>query len=218
MPVPLSEMVGYIKFMLEGWFVTIWMCLSVMAAVTLFSLLLGVLHASGKRYLRIPITIYIQIMRGFPLLVLLLLLFFGLPTMGIPISSFAAAFLGLVIYSSAYVTEIVRGGIKAIPQGQWEAAKSLGLSFTQQLRFIIIPQAIRLMIPPAIGFFLALTKASAIVFIVGFRELTRSGVIVMERLHAPFLVYGIVALLYFVMCYPLSIGAKRLENRYSILK
>jgi polar amino acid transport system permease protein len=211
-------MIGYLRFLLEGWWVTIWICLSVMAAVIALSLLLGVLRASGKKYLQIPIAIYVQIVRGVPLLVLLLLLYFGLPTIGIPISSFAAAFIGLVLYSSSYVTEIVRGGIDSIPQSQWDAAKGLGLSFLQQVRYIIIPQAVRQMIPPIISFFLALTKGSAIVFVVGYRDLTRSGIIVMERLHAPFLVYGAIAVLYFILCYPLSIGARRLEKRYSVFK
>jgi polar amino acid transport system permease protein len=204
--------------MVEGWLVTIWLCLAVMATVTLISVFLGVLRASGYWYLRIPIAAYIYTVRGIPLIVLLLLLFFGLPTMGIPVSSFAAAFFGLVIYSSSYVTEIVRGGIEAIPRLQWDAGKSLGLSYLEIMRYVIIPQAVRLMIPPAIGFFLALAKASAIVFVVGFRELTRSGAIVMERIHDPFLVYGIVAALYFILCYPLSLGAKWLEKRYTIFR
>jgi len=207
---------GLMRFMLEGYLVTIWISLAVIVTVTMISIFLGVLRASGRWYFRLPITVYVYIVRGIPLIVLLLLLFFGLPTIGIPVSSFAAAFFGLVIYSSSYVTEIVRGGIEAIPKVQWDAAKSLALSYPQMMRYVIMPQAIRLMVPPGIGFFLALTKASAIVFVVGFRELTRSGAIVMERLHAPFLVYGIVAVLYFILCYPLSLIGKWFEHRYVV--
>jgi polar amino acid transport system permease protein len=172
------------------------------------------MHSSNIVFLRIPIIIYVQFVRGFPLIVLLLLLFFGLPTIGIQISKFMAAFLGLVIYSSSYMTEIVREGFESVPRIQTESGKSLGLTYLQQMRFIIIPQAMRIIIPPAISFFIALIKASAIVFIVGFRELTRSGNIIMERVHDPFLIYGIIAIIYFISCYPLSIGAKYLEKKY----
>lgn len=209
---------GLMRFMLEGYLVTIWLCLAVIVTVTTISTFLGILRASGRWYFRFPVVVYVYIVRGIPMIVLLLLLFFGLPTIGIPVSSFVAAFFGLVIYSSSYVTEIIRGGIEAIPKAQWDAAKSLALSYPQMMRYVIIPQAVRLIVPPAIGFFLALTKASAIVFIVGFRELTRSGAIVMERLHAPFLIYGIVAVLYFILCYPLSLVGRWLENRYAVLR
>jgi polar amino acid transport system permease protein len=161
-------------------------------------------------------TIYIQLFQGTPLLLQLFLVFFGLPLIGVDISPLLAAGIALTLYASAFLAEIWRGCVDAVPRGQWDASASLGMNFLTQMRFVILPQSLKIAIPPTVGFLVQLLKSTALASIVGFNELTRAGQIVANATFQPFLIYGLVALIYFAMCFPLTVASRRLERRMRI--
>ena len=165
----------------------------------------------GAQFLRL----YVELFQGTPLLLQLFLVFFGLPLLGIDVSPLLAAGAALTLYASAFLAEIWRGCVDAIPRGQWDASGALGLNFLNQMRDVILPQALRIAIPPTVGFLTQLLKATALASIVGFQELTKSGQIVSNATFQPLFVYGIVALIYFAMCYPLTFCARLLERKMS---
>jgi len=158
---------------------------------------------------------YVQVFQGTPLLIQLFLAFFGIAALGVSVSPWIAASVCLTLYSSAYLAEIWRGCVDAVPKGQWEAAKSLGLSFAQQLRLIVLPQASRIAIAPTVGFMVQVIKGTALASIIGFVEITKTGGMIANATFQPFLVYSFVALFYFALCFPLSWWSKRLELRMS---
>ena len=154
---------------------------------------------------------YIGLFQGTPLLLQLFVVFFGLPLIGLQIEPWMAASFGLTVYASAYLAEIWRGGVEAIPLGQWEAAAALGLNLVGRLRLVILPQALRATLPPAVGFLVQLVKATAVTSIIGFAEMMKTANAINNATFEPFTVYGIVALIYFVICFPLTTYARRLE-------
>jgi polar amino acid transport system permease protein len=157
-------------------------------------------------------TIYIQFFQGTPLLLQLFLIFFGLPMLGVEVSPLLAAGIALTLYASAFLAEIWRGCVDAIPEGQWDASASLGMSFVMRMRLVILPQALKIAVPPTVGFLVQLVKGTALASIVGFDELTKSAQIVANATFQPLQVYGLAALIYFAICYPLTFASRRLER------
>jgi polar amino acid transport system permease protein len=174
---------------------------------------LTLVRISHSRLAARAAALYVDAFQGTPLLMQVFLVFFGLPLLGIEVSPWLAASVGLTLYASAYLGEIWRGAVQAIPQGQWDAAASLGLRKLAQLRLVILPQALRLATPPTVGFLVQLLKATAVTSIVGFRELTRTAEIITNATFRPFAVYGLVALIYFALCLPLTAAAGALERK-----
>lgn len=156
---------------------------------------------------------YVQLFQGIPLLVLLFLVYYGLGLFGVNTSPWVAAGVGLTLYASAFLTEIWRGCVAAIPPGQWEASQSLAMNFREQLRYIILPQAVKIAIPPTVGFSVQVIKGTALASVIGFMELTKVGKTIANATFSPFLVFSCVALMYFVLCYPVSLYAKSLERK-----
>ncbi|MCS4269955.1 MULTISPECIES: amino acid ABC transporter permease [Raoultella] len=177
--------------------------------------LLLVLRLSGSRIASYFVRGYVQLFQGTPLLLQLFLVYFGLAIAGINTSPLFTASFCLTLYASAYLTEIWRGSVEAIPRQQWEAAQSLALNFREQLRYIILPQALRVAIAPTVGFLVQAIKNTALASVIGFVELTRAGQIISNATFSPFLIYGSVALFYFFLCFPLSIWSRHLEQRLS---
>jgi polar amino acid transport system permease protein len=155
---------------------------------------------------------YIQALQGTPLLGQLFVFYFGFSILGYDVSAWVAAGAAFSIYASSFLAEIWRGCIQAIPKTQWEASAALGLSFLEQLRHVIIPQALRIAIPPTVGFLVQLVKNTSLASVIGFIELTRAGQIITGATFQPFLVYSCVAMIYFAMCFPLSLFARHLER------
>lgn len=174
---------------------------------------LVMLRLSGGGVMRLLIMLYVQVFQGTPLLLQLFLVYFGLAMFGLETSSMVAAALCLTLYASAYLAEIWRGSIESIHKGQWEAASSLALSFFEQLRYVVAPQAIRVAIAPTVGFMVQIIKATALASVIGFVEMTRAGQIITNATFQPFAIYGAVALLYFALCFPLSLYSRRLEQK-----
>ena len=156
---------------------------------------------------------YVQLFQGTPLLMQLFLAYFGIALFGIKTSAWVAASVALTLYTSAFLAEIWRGCVEAIPKGQWEASGSLAMSFTEQLRYIVLPQAIKIAIPPTVGFLVQVIKGTALASVIGFIELTKAGTMIANATFQPFVVYSCVALMYFVLCFPISLYAKHLEKK-----
>ncbi|WP_326537391.1 amino acid ABC transporter permease [Pseudorhodoferax sp.] len=156
---------------------------------------------------------YVQLFQGTPLLMQLFLAYFGLALFGVNTTAWVAASCALTLYTSAFLTEIWRGCVAAVPKGQWEAAQSLALSFPELLRHVVLPQAGRIAIAPTVGFMVQVIKGTALASIIGFVELTKAGSMISNATFQPFLVYSCVALLYFSLCFPISFFAKILERR-----
>jgi polar amino acid transport system permease protein len=174
--------------------------------------LLVVLRLTGNRLVRLLIMGYVQVFQGTPLLLQLFLVYFGLSMFGLQTSALVAASICLTLYASAYLTEIWRGCIVSVDRGQWEAGSSLALSFAEQLRYVVVPQAFRIGIAPTVGFMVQIIKATALTSVIGFVEMTRAGQIITNATFQPFLIYGSVALMYFALCFPLSLYSRRLEH------
>ncbi|MEM5327018.1 amino acid ABC transporter permease [Paraburkholderia sp. JHI2823] len=177
-------------------------------------LLLLVMRVSQSRVLRSLVRLYIEVFQGTPLLLQLFIVYFGLPLLGIDVSPWMAATLGLTFFTSAYLAEIWRGCVEAVPKGQWEASASLAMNYFEQLRHVILPQAARIAIAPTVGFGVQAIKDTALVSIIGFAELTKAGTQISNATFRPFLVYGLVALIYFALCYPLTRYARALQRKW----
>lgn len=156
--------------------------------------------------------LYVQLFQGTPLLMQLFLAYFGLSLMGLEVSAWFAAGLALTLYTSAFLVEIWRGCVDAVPKGQWEASASLALSLREQLRWVIGPQALRIAVPPTVGFLVQVIKGTALASVIGFVELTKAGTMITNATFQPFTVYACVALLYFALCWPVSAWSRRLER------
>jgi polar amino acid transport system permease protein len=156
---------------------------------------------------------YVHLFQGTPLLMQIFLAYFGISLLGYNVSPWVSASTALTLYTSAFLTEIWRGCVDAVPKGQWEAAASQAMNLNQRLRHVILPQALRIAIPPTVGFVVQVVKATALASVIGFVELTKAGTMITNATFKPFLVYGCVALIYFAFCYPISLWSRSLEKR-----
>lgn len=159
---------------------------------------------------------YIELFQGTPLLMQLFIAFFGLGLFGVDVPAWAAAGSALVVWSAAFLAEIWRGCVEAIPKGQWEASASLGMGRVQQMRHVILPQALRIALAPSVGFSVQVIKGTAVTSIIGFTELSKAGMVVANATYEPFTVYGMVALVYFALCWPLSKTSQILERKMDV--
>ena len=167
----------------------------------------------GPKWSKLAVSLYIKLIQGTPLLVLLPLAYFGLPSLGLNIAPLTAAAIALSIYVSAYLGEIWRGCIESVPKTQAEAAECLALPWRQRVIHVILPQALKIATPPTVGFMVQIVKNTSLASIVGFVELTRAGQLLNNATFRPFTIFGIVAVLYFLLCWPLTIVSRRLEKR-----
>ena len=184
----------------------------------LVGLALLFLRVSKRPWLERITRWYIEFFQGTPLLMQMFLFFFGIALLGVEVSPWVAASLALTLWTSAFLTEIWRGCVEALPKGQWEAGETLALSYTQQMRYVILPQAMRIAIAPTVGFSVQVVKGTALASIIGFVDLTKAGTMLNNATFRPFLVYSLVALIYFALCFPLSWTAKKLERRFNVAR
>ncbi|MDD2882371.1 MAG: amino acid ABC transporter permease [Rhodoferax sp.] len=176
-------------------------------------LIIALCRTSDNRVARLLSSAFIQIFQGTPLLLQLFLVFFGAPVLGLEINPWVAAGAALILNSSAFLGEIWRGCIQAIPSGQWEAAQALSLSYVSRMRDVILPQAGRIALAPTVGYMVQIIKGTSLAAIIGFVEVTRSGQIINNATFQPLIVFSVVAAIYFVLCWPLSFLAARMERR-----
>lgn len=176
------------------------------------------LRIAPSKGLNIFAKCYIEVFQGTPLLMQLFMLFFGVSLFGLDVSPWFAAALGLTLFTSAFLAEIWRGCVESIAKGQWEASASLAFNYIEQMRYVILPQALRVAIPPTVGFSVQVVKGTAVASIIGFAELTKTGTMIANATFDPFLVYGLVAIGYFILCWPLSLFAHRLEVKFHVAR
>ena len=165
---------------------------------------------------RIAVRYFVELFQGTPLLMQLFLAFFGLGLFGIDVPAWLAAGVALTLWSAAFLTEIWRGCVEAVAKGQWEASASLGMGYVQQMRHVILPQALRIAVPPTVGFSVQVVKGTALTSIIGFVELSKAGTVITNATFQPFTVYGFVALIYFALCWPLSKSSQILERKLNV--
>jgi polar amino acid transport system permease protein len=205
---------GEFLYLLKAIPSTLLLSLGALLGGTILGLLIAILRVAPSRPLRWVATGYIELFQGTPVLMQLFLAYYGLAVLfNIQFSPWPAVLLAFTLYSGAFLGEIWRGSIQAIPRPQWEAAACLSLGFPKQLWYVILPQAARISIPPTVGFVVQLIKSTSIAAIIGFVELTRAGQLMTNTTFKPMIIYPIVALLYFIICWPLSLLAQRLERR-----
>ncbi|OUM03668.1 amino acid ABC transporter permease [Variovorax sp. JS1663] len=166
--------------------------------------------------LRIAAGVFIDFFQGTPMLLQLFLVFYGLPVLGLKVNVWIAAAVGLTLHAGAFLGEIWRGGIQAVPRGQTEAADALGLDYWTRMRHVVLPQALRMSFAPTVGFLVQLIKGTSLAAIIGFVELSRSGQLVSSITYKPLLAFGLVAACYFAICFPLSRYSARLEKRFAV--
>lgn len=200
---------------LGGLSLSILMAVMAISVSFFIGLAVGMGRASRMSIVRIPCLLYIELIRGNPLIMVIFWIYFFLPILtGADLSVFWSATIAMTIFTGAYLAEIVRGGIQNIPRGQFEAAKSTGLSIIQTMRLVILPQALKQMLPAIAGQFIAIFKDTSLAYIIGVFELTYVGKVIANRLMVhPFEMYTTVALVYFVCCYTMSLGMNKLERR-----
>ena len=157
--------------------------------------------------------LYVQLFQGTPLLMQLFLAFFGLSLAGIDTSAWFAASLALTLWTSAFLAEIWRGCVESVPRGQWEAAACLAMRWREQMRHVVLPQAARIAVAPTVGFSVQVVKGTALASIIGFVELSKAGTMITNATFRPFTVYALAALIYFLLCWPLSQASQVLERR-----
>ena len=202
-------------FILEAAKWTVALSLIAFIGGTIGGLIIALSRTSHNRLARLLSGAFIQVFQGTPLLLQLFLVFFGAPVLGLEINPWVAAGVALILNSSAFLGEIWRGCIQAIPSGQWEAAQALSLPYVSRMRDVILPQAFKIALAPTVGYMVQIIKGTSLAAIIGFVEITRSGQIINNATFQPLIVFSVVAAIYFVLCWPLSLLAARMERRHA---
>ncbi|WP_036841956.1 amino acid ABC transporter permease [Pontibacillus marinus] len=177
------------------------------------AVLTALFRISGIKILSGIARVYISIIRGTPLLVQLFIIFFGLPRVGINLDPLTAGIIGFSLNTGAYASEIIRAAILSIPKGQWESSYSIGMSYVQSLRRIILPQATRVSIPPLSNSFISLVKDTSLASTITVAEMFRKSQEIVANTYEPLLLYSEAALIYWIICFILSLGQDQIENR-----
>ncbi len=206
---------GEFLFLLRGLGWSVLLSLIAFAGGGAVGLAVALLRTSPRAALRRATQIYIGIFQGTPLLLQLFCVYYGLGLVGIQLPAWASVAIGFTLNASAFLGDIWRGAIEALPRGQSEAAVALGLHYVDRMRHVVLPQAFRIAQPATVGYAVQLIKGTSLAAIVGFIELTRAGQIVSNSTFQPVLVFGVVGAIYFALCWPLSLYSARLEARFA---
>ena len=206
---------GYPEFLfiLEAARWTIALSLIAFVGGAVGGLLVALARTSENAAARSAATAFVQVFQGTPLLLQLFLVFFGAPVIGIDVNPWVAAGVALILNTSAFLGEIWRGCIQAVPRGQWEAADALGLHYVARMRDVVLPQAFKIALAPTVGYMVQVIKGTSLAAIIGFTEVTRAGQIINNATFQPLVVFSLVAAIYFALCWPLSLLAGRMERR-----
>ena len=209
----LDRVMGYWQVLLKGIGMTVSLSVLSLLIGVVLGFAFGIIRAGRNRTLARPLGIYVDFFRGTPFLVQVFIVFFNLPVIGIELSAFASGVIAMSNVAACFIGEIVASGIKSVPSGQSEAAAASGMTRTQQMRHIVLPQAVRIVTPSLVGQFVLLIKDSSVVSAIGLLDLTRAGWVMVQSIPNGLLVFGIVGLSYFIICYPLIYVSRRMERR-----
>lgn len=214
----LKDMLSFLPQLLEGAVITIAVSLLAYVLALVGGLVFGLARLSRFLLVRAVATAYVQFIRGTPLLLQLFCIYYVLPYAGIVLSPFVSGVLGLAINYSAYMAEVLRSGILAVPAGQREAGQSLGMSKRLLMRRIILPQAFRIVIPPIGNFFVAIFKDSALVSVITMRDLMFTGELLASATFKHFEIFSMVAIIYFCISYPVAMFVEYIESKFDVQK
>jgi polar amino acid transport system permease protein len=214
----LDDMIAFLPSLLRGAMLTIAVSLLAFGLALVFGLAIGIARISRLVPLRVVVACYIQFIRGTPLLLQLFFIYYVLPYVGIVLTPFVSGALGLTLNYAAYMAEVFRSGIQAIPKGQWEAGQSVGMSRRLLMRRIILPQAFRIIIPSIGNFFVSIFKDSALVSVITMRDLMFSGQLLASATYKHFEIFAEVAVIYFLISYPTAKFVEWIEVKADITK
>jgi ectoine/hydroxyectoine ABC transporter permease protein EhuD len=214
----LNDMVTFLPSLLQGALLTIAVSLLSFGMALVLGLATGLARISRLKVLRAVAACYIQFIRGTPLLLQLFFIYYVLPYVGIVLSPFVSGAMGLTLNYAAYMAEVFRSGIQAIPKGQWEAGASVGMSRRLMLRRIILPQAVRIIVPSIGNFFVSIFKDSALVSVITMRDLMFSGQLLASATYKHFEIFTMVAVIYFMISYPTAKFVEWVEARIDITR
>src|SRR5215471_7632579 len=180
----------------------------------LLGIFVGLARLSAARWVRVPATLYVEFFRGVPLVMVIFWIWFIIPqVLRLPVPEYGVALTAFVIFEAAYFGEIVRAGVQSVPRGQVEASTAVGLTAAQTMRFVVLPQAIRNMVPALVTQMIVLFKDTSLDSIIGYMDLTKAAQIVNNREIKPFELYLFIAIVYFIFTYSMSRCARRFERR-----
>ncbi|WP_216829657.1 amino acid ABC transporter permease [Alkalihalobacterium elongatum] len=203
--------------LLKGMWITVLITVISLLIALVIGLAFGLCSISRNKLLRAIATIYVDLIRGTPILVQILFIYFGLPSAtGITLSAFTAGVIAISINAGAYLVEIFRAGINSIDKGQMEAGRTLGFSYAETMRIIILPQAVRRMIPAFVNQFIVSIKDTSLLSVIGIAELTMSGQSIYAMNFRAFEILGMVGILYFILIYTLTLFSRWLERRLDV--
>jgi polar amino acid transport system permease protein len=205
---------GYLLLVSTGW--TVYISFLGFFFGGLLGFVIAVMRTANNIVPRTIAWAYIQLMQAVPLLILLLLFYYGLSAVGFRVGRVESAGVALALFTAAFLGEIWRGSIQSVPKAQWQAAEALGLGATARMLYVILPQALRISLPPTVGFLVQLIKGTSLVSVLGIVELTRAGQMINNATFKPFLVFGLVGALYFCICFPLSKFSRYLERKLNV--
>jgi len=214
----LNDMVTFLPSLLQGALLTIAVSLLSFGLALVLGLATGLARISRLTVLRVVAACYIQFIRGTPLLLQLFFIYYVLPYVGIVLTPFVSGATGLTLNYAAYMAEVFRSGIQAIPKGQWEAGASVGMSRRLMLRRIILPQAVRIIVPSLGNFFVSIFKDSALVSVITMRDLMFSGQLLASATYKHFEIFTMVAVIYFMISYPTAKFVEWIEARIDITR
>lgn len=209
----LERVLNYWPMLLRGLGMTVAISLAALVIGLAVGIIFGIIRAGSNRWAARALGLYIDLFRGTPFLVQLFVVFFIFPEFGLELSAFSAGVVAMSNMAACFIGEIVASGIRTVPKGQTEAAVAQGMSRVQQLRLIILPQALRIITPSLVGQFILLIKDSSVVSAIGLFDLTRSGWIIVQNVPNGLVVFSVVGLGYLLICYPLIYLSRRIERR-----
>jgi ectoine/hydroxyectoine ABC transporter permease protein EhuD len=207
---------SYLPDLLRGALISVELTLSVMALSLVLGLVVALARLSRITPLRTVATVYVEVIRGTPCMLQLFYIYFVLPAFGVKVGPFAAGVVGLTVNYAAYLSEVYRAGIQAVAKGQVEAALSLGMSRAKMMRLVILPQALRIVVPPLGNYFISLFKDTALASTITVKELIFSGQIIAATNFQYFTIFTIAGIIYLALSYPGSLGVQYLERRMRI--
>jgi len=212
-----ASLTPYTGLIAQGLGVTLLFTLTTVFAGLVIGLFAGIVRTNGPRWLNIPVIAYIEVFRCTPLLVQLVWMYYALPVLaGFEMSPTTACFVTLSLYAGSFYAEVFRGGIEAVDKGQWEASKALGMRHGAIFRRIVLPQAVRIMIPSFINQTVMQLKNTSLVSTIAVGDLLYQGSVITAAIYRPLEVYTVVAVLYFAVLFPLTIAAQRVEIRLGV--
>jgi His/Glu/Gln/Arg/opine family amino acid ABC transporter permease subunit len=213
----MSVLTQSLPYLAKGAVETVVMALLAISIGSALGMVLGLAAGSRSKLVRGAIDAFIFLTRGIPVLVIMFITYYAFPALGYRVSSFTAVTVALTLYAAAFYTDVMRGALAAVPRGQLEAARSLGIARIPTVFHILLPQAMKSSIPPWLNISIVIVKSTSYAAIVGAWELTYAAKEIVERTLATFEIFGAVMAAYFIICYPMSLVSRRLEKRAAVV-